>query len=118
MEGPLIYVTGMHRSSTSAITGTMTLFGLTPVDNDDLLPPDAHNQKGYFESSALMQINDRILTIMHGAWSRPPTLTHRWQHTSGLEQLYPSLNRLFHSLTANQATSIWKDPRLCLTLPV
>ncbi len=118
MESPLIYVTGMHRSGTSAITGTMTLFGLTPVNNDDLLPPDTHNQKGYFESNALMQINDRILAIMHGVWSRPPTLPYGWQRTSGLEQLYPSFNHLIRSLTTNHATSIWKDPRLCLTLPV
>ena len=117
MENPLIYVLGMHRSGTSAVAGTMTLFGLAPVDNDDLLPPDIHNQKGYFESSALMQINDKILAIMHGTWSKPPTLPRGWQYTSGLEELFPSLNHLMHSLTAEHAVSMWKDPRLCLTLP-
>ncbi|MHB8262649.1 MAG: sulfotransferase family protein [Acidimicrobiales bacterium] len=118
IENPLIYVIGMHRSGTSAIAGAMTLFGLTPVENDDLLPPDIHNPKGYFESNALMQINDKILAIMHGTWSKPPTLTHGWQHATGLEELYSSLNHLIHSLTIDHAASVWKDPRLCLTLPV
>lgn len=106
-------VLGMHRSGTSALAGALHHSGL-PVA-DDVLPANGENSDGYFESSALVGVNDRILATLDGEWSAPPRLDRGFQSCSELGKLrsmaLEAVNRFLPT------GGVWKDPRNCLPLP-
>lgn len=61
-----ILILGMHRSGTSALTGSFTLMGATgpktPIGAND------SNPKGHFESVLVARFNDRILHHLGSCW--------------------------------------------------
>lgn len=58
----LVLVLGMGRSGTSMLTGLLSLCGARLPDN--LLAPDAHNEKGYFESLDVLTMNEFFLNCL------------------------------------------------------
>ena len=61
-----ILVPGMHRSGTSALTGTLSL--LDVYLGKDLMPGNLANKKGYFENNTLFRINERLLYQINSSW--------------------------------------------------
>lgn len=60
----------MHRSGTSAITRALTALG---VDlGEKLLPANKYNDKGYFEDSDFVNINELLLRKLSSSWDSPP----------------------------------------------
>ena len=55
-----IVVLGMHRSGTSALTRTLSLLGAALPGN--LLPSKPSNETGFWESTDILEFNDRVLT--------------------------------------------------------
>lgn len=113
-----IVVLGMHRSGTSAITRAINLLGFNLGRADDLYR--AHdNPAGHWESTALIQCNDRILTAFGGAWDVPPRLNRGWSDTERARALRDDARTTFDDVYGGAGTPwLWKDPRLCLTLPL
>src|ERR1035438_2944715 len=62
----VIAVLGMHRSGTSLCMGLLEALGVRL--DDDLIPGDANNQPGYFESRELVELNDSILATLGATW--------------------------------------------------
>ena len=62
----VVLVLGMHRSGTSALSHAVTLLGATPAAT--LMPPAADNPRGFWESSVLAALNDRILAQGGSRW--------------------------------------------------
>ncbi len=61
-----VLVLGMHRSGTSSVAGALvSLGGAAPLH---LLPPQLDNEKGFWESSVLVALNDEILTAAGSHW--------------------------------------------------
>jgi hypothetical protein len=58
----LVLVLGMGRSGTSMVTGLLSLCGAGLPDN--LLAPDANNEKGYFESLDVLGMNEFFLNCL------------------------------------------------------
>jgi hypothetical protein len=111
-----VVVLGMHRSGTSAAAGVVRLLGLPTVTEGDLMPADAANPKGYWESDSLRAFNDELLAAVRHTWSLPPSRPIDWAVD---ERVAP-----FRRLAAIRFRSdfgrpqwVWKDPRACLTLP-
>ncbi|MEA2683048.1 MAG: hypothetical protein QOK05_1376 [Chloroflexota bacterium] len=103
----------MHRSGTSAITRSLADSGLTLCPSADLLPANHNNAAGFWESQAIVGLNEALYRKVGATWDEPPKPDpgwgpgHRWEAAAR-----PMLDWLF-------APSPWviKDPRLCLTLP-
>ncbi len=111
-----VVVLGMHRSGTSAITRAVNLLGLPLGRHDDLYSaPD--NPSGHWESRALCACNDTVLKLFRGTSMTPPPLPSGWQFSQRCDQALPGLRGAFRDIYHGDRW-LWKDPRLCLTLPV
>lgn len=61
-----ILVLGPHRSGTSAHAGALEACGFFP--GDKLAPPARDNEKGFFESSIIVNLNDSLLRLFGTTW--------------------------------------------------
>jgi hypothetical protein len=65
----LIFIVGMHRSGTSALTRVLSLCGAAlPAA---LMAPNSGNPTGYWEPADAMELNDRFLHARSSSWSDP-----------------------------------------------
>jgi hypothetical protein len=65
----LIFIVGMHRSGTSALTRILSLCG--GVLPRALMPPNSGNPTGYWEPVDAAELNDRFLAARSSAWNDP-----------------------------------------------
>jgi hypothetical protein len=107
-----VVVLGCGRSGTSAVTRALNLLGLPLGADDDLLQPQADNPRGFWESRALLKINDEVLETLGGAWHTPPAR----QPWPALDSLRTRARDAFAAVYGD-GPWLWKDPRTCLTFP-
>ncbi|HXW34293.1 MAG TPA: hypothetical protein VEJ87_06915 [Acidimicrobiales bacterium] len=116
-EAPLVLVVGMHRSGTSATAGAIAAMGINPPRDDDLMvDPGASNEKGHWESRSLLEVNNLLIRHYGGTWSAPALPDPDWYRDPVFEGLRAEASRRF-AQAFDKSPSVWKDPRLCLTLP-
>lgn len=113
--GAGVVVLGMHRSGTSAVTRALSLLGLRTAGEHDLMPPAAHNERGFWESSSLSSLNDHVLEAFGGSWSCPPELEPGWADGALAAALHPAAAATFARAHGPDDGWVWKDPRTCLT---
>jgi hypothetical protein len=115
--GPWVLVVGMHRSGTSAITGALGRLGLAVPAPEDLVTGRPDNPVHY-ESRALTDVDDAVLAAVGGTWSAPPVLNPGWERSpsvlNAMAGAHPAAWRAF----PNGGPVVWKDPRMCLLLPL
>ncbi len=102
----VVAVLGMHRSGTSALTGSLEQHGLFL---GDVSTSNRNNLKGNRESLAVRRLNEAVLKSSGGAWHTPPAVvTWRAEHNERAARL----------LAEHAARTVWgfKDPRTLLTL--
>ena len=63
----VILVLGMHRSGTSAAAGILVKLG--GAQPKTLMPAEGGNERGYFESQALMTFHDELLASAGSSWT-------------------------------------------------
>ena len=113
--GPWVVVVGMHRSGTSAVTGAIGALGFNSVSVDDRMSPHESNPE-HWESLSIALHNDAILAHLGGTWDAPPELPDGWERDRGLPD--PAVaSELLAAAYPRPGPSVWKDPRVCLTLP-
>src|SRR5437588_2245602 len=110
-----VFVLGMHRSGTSAVTRLVSLLGLATPPDHDLVRPTEKNPKGYWESEALVNFNERLLRAVDCDMGCPRPLAHGWEEDPRLAGLRASAPAAVAEVFP-RAPWVWKDPRLCLTL--
>jgi hypothetical protein len=64
----------------------------------------------------LQRVNTRLLRDLGGSWSAPPDLEPGWVDSDAARHVRP-LARAELARTMPGEPWVWKDPRLCLTLP-
>ncbi len=115
--GPWVLVVGMHRSGTSALTGALGRLGLALPATDDLVA-GRYDNPVHYESQALNDLDDAILAASGGSWSAPPPLGPGWEASpevlEAVRRAAPAAQRAF----PRPGPVVWKDPRLCLLLPL
>lgn len=111
-----VFVLGMHRSGTSALTGLLCAFGANP--GNDLLPANDSNPKGFFESQAIVDLNNKILQVAGSSWDDLTPLQVDWFKLPAVQELKSSITAFFSSESLSTEVSVIKDPRLSLTLPL
>jgi hypothetical protein len=100
----VIAIIGMHRSGTSAFTGTLQRGGLFL---GDVVRKGGANQKGSRESREITKLHDEILAHSGGTWSDPPaSITWTNAHRRHRDQIIDSF--------ANAGMWGFKDPRTVL----
>jgi len=111
-----IMVLGFHRSGTSAITRIINLLGASIPSS--LLPPQPDNPTGFWESQPIIEIHERFLEANNSTWSAledlPPSA---FENDSG----HAAREQLMAFLTDKLSLAdlwIFKDPRLCILLPL
>lgn len=113
---PCVVVLGMSRSGTSTMTEVINVLGVPLGRPDDLFSgPD--NPRGNFESNELCLVNDFILARFGGTWWAPPKLMGKWYLSRTANSLLPYLRTAFSDVYHSEYW-LWKDPRLCYTLPL
>ncbi len=110
-----VIVLGPHRSGTSVATRVVSLLGpALCVEEDRLVKSD--NATGHWESKSLMALNDELLGRLGGFWWAPPELSGDWPSSPDLDAFRRRAVEQFQAVHP-AANWVWKDPRLCLTLP-
>jgi len=61
-----IFILGMHRSGTSALTGVLARLGVAMPVN--MLDAGTHNSRGFFESRRINELSDEILAAGGSTW--------------------------------------------------
>ena len=112
----LIFVLGMHRSGTSAFTRCLHELGVAlPTD---LMPPSStDNARGYWESQAVVEINNRILECFNLTWNSPGPLPENWVTSNQLKEPLLDAVQIIESLKKHAVVAL-KDPRLSRVLPL
>ena len=92
----------------------------TQVD-EDLIPGDEHNERGYFESRRILELNESILVYMGANWHTLPSLSlgDGWENNPVLDAAKRKLMALVKA-RVDQCQGVWgfKDPRISLMLPL
>lgn len=111
-----IFVLGMHRSGTSAVTRVINLMGACVGAEDDLMPPQPYNPKGFWERSDVASINDALLASVGSSWSNTADFDPDRVPRDAVEQFETAASGILADLSSSGPCVI-KDPRLCLVLP-
>jgi hypothetical protein len=111
-----VFVVGMHRSGTSAITRLINLLGVPLTAPGDLLLPGPDNPSGFWESSVAVAVSNTLLECLGGDVLDPPGLARGWELAEPLAVVrWQARERLAQVLGGD--AWVLKDPRTCLTLP-
>ena len=98
------------------MTRLVHLLGVPTCADDDLMGPTEENPTGYWESRSLTAFNDRLLDALGCDWSSPPALAPGWHREPPVADFAGPAAELFASVMPS-GQWVWKDPRLCVTLP-
>ena len=63
----ILLITGMHRSGTSALASIIDELGIMPLLKNDMAA-DIINPAGYFESTKICLVNDKVLGESFDTW--------------------------------------------------
>lgn len=117
MTNNAIIVLGMHRSGTSALTGTLSLLGADP--GSSLLPAkEGVNPKGFWEHAEIVSIHERLLEALGSSWHDERPLPDKWWQSAAIAPFRESLRAVLQRDFSRSALWIVKDPRLCRLLPL
>jgi hypothetical protein len=108
-----VFVLGMHRSGTSAVTRLISLLGVHTPPDEDLVQPSAKNPKGYWESESLVAFNERLLRAVDCDIGCPVLLARGWEDDSRLASLRQQAPAAVRAVFPTMPW-VWKDPRHCL----
>jgi hypothetical protein len=109
-----VLVLGMHRSGTSSVAGALVrLGGDAPLH---MVPPQPDNERGYWESSVIVDLNSEVLAAGDSDW-----LDWRKFDCSRIRELFADGLRAHAKATllaefANAEIPVIKDPRMCRLL--
>lgn len=111
-----LLVAGMHRSGTSALTGTLSLLGFKLGER--LLPPSEDNPKGFYENADVVALHERLLSALGSSWDDPRPLPEGWSGSGAAERATADIKALVLDNFEDVARWAVKDPRICRFLPI
>ena len=111
-----VFILGMHRSGTSAITQAVKVLGFELSDN--LMPAKPDNVKGFWEDGDVVNLNERILRSDTGSWDRLSLFDQNMHSPEELEQIISETTQLLQRKFNGVTRFAIKDPRISLLLPL
>lgn len=114
-----ILVLGMHRSGTSVLTHILASAGAWVGDDDELLPAHASdNPGGYWERKDVTEAHARFLRDAGHDWDRVAGFDFAGVDSSPRKALRAQVTAILDRLDPHVQPLAFKDPRLCLVLPM
>ena len=116
-----VIVVGMPRSGTSMTSSIFANCGYFVTENNDteLRASDEYNPTGYWEADSLIKSNAEIFTAAgyphDNTWLYSSISSEQAQKISKLKPTIEHINLV--QKYNNNRPWLWKDPRLCYTLP-
>ena len=107
----LVFILGMHRSGTSALTGMLAKAGFAVPS--DLMPATNANPKGYWESVGIMRVNEDFLAGMESHWTSSLQLPAGWSQSINSRIWRASLLSIICDSFGGAELPVIKDPRFC-----
>ncbi|MGO1118058.1 sulfotransferase [Rhodovibrionaceae bacterium A322] len=111
-----LFILGMHRSGTSALTRLCNLLGADLGSN--LLPAQSDNERGFWENEDLVALNESLLNELGRAWNDPAALPENWINNAILPSVRSEITKVLDRDFSDSAFWAVKDPRLSLLLPL
>jgi hypothetical protein len=111
----VILVLGMHRSGTSAAAGFLVKLG--GAQPKTLMPPEDGNERGYFESQALMTFHDELLASAGSSWTDWRQFNPGWYQSPTALAFQQRAKQLFEDEFDGEPLAVLKDPRVCRFAP-
>jgi hypothetical protein len=108
-------VVGSYRSGTSVATRIVNLLGMPITHCSDLVRPGAANPTGFWESTLMNRHNEWLLQQVGSSWCHPPS-KEKSEHLLARDEWLRASRNLFRHVHRTRWW-VWKEPRLCLTLP-
>nr|VFJ67934.1 MAG: hypothetical protein BECKFW1821C_GA0114237_101321 [Candidatus Kentron sp. FW] len=112
----VILVLGMHRSGTSAITRVVNFLGAKLAD--ELMPPQPdNNETGFWESAAVVQLNEDILQSGGSRWDDWLRFNPEWFRSPVVDEFTGRALDILARDVGQTGFFALKDPRICRLLP-
>lgn len=112
-----LVVLGMHRSGTSALAGCCAMLGADVPG--DLMPATEWNEKGYFESVTIRDLNDGLLERLGSDWDDfAPLSADAIAAAAADEAVLGPIREAVEAAFGASRLFVLKDPRICRLLPV
>lgn len=112
----LIFVLGMGRSGTSALTGMLTRMGYAA--GTSLMPAAPSNPKGFWENSRLMELHDQFLAAHGSNWNDLRVPLDAWWSDDAAVVFRNAAREVFAKQLQGHERIVIKDPRLNRILPL
>ena len=106
-----LFVLGMHRSGTSALTGMLRHFGVALGEH--LMPPTPDNPRGYWEHADIVKVHERLMATLGRAWDDIRSLPAGFEYSEPAQEAAAELLALASRDFAGVPLWGLKDPRLC-----
>jgi hypothetical protein len=110
-----LLVLGMHRSGTSALAGLLVRLGAQGPRT--LMPADASNPKGYWESTAVCDFHERLLRALDSRWDTYTQLDPDWYRSHAALDWGIEGRGVIRAEFGDASRFVLKDPRMCRLLP-
>ena len=114
---PALFVLGMHRSGTSAITGALRHSGVWVGEETELTDANVENPLGFWERRDMRNLCDQMLQSAGADWWKIANFDPKAIPRATLAEQRRNFEKIVSELDKYQAWVI-KEPRLCLLLPV
>ena len=114
---PALFVLGMHRSGTSAITGALRHCDVWVGEETELTDANVENPLGFWERRDMRDLCDQMLHSAGADWWRVANFDPKAIPRAALTEQRRKFEKIVSELDNYQAWVI-KEPRLCLLMPV
>ena len=110
-----LFILGMHRSGTSALSGMLHHLGAELPQT--LMPATERNPKGYFESLEIQKFDDQLLKAAQSSWQDWRPLRPEWFASPAGQALRPEAREVLTAEFGEAPLIVIKDPRICRMVP-
>jgi len=113
-----VFIIGMHRSGTSAITRSINLLGAYIGGNTDFVKPLIDNPTGYWERNDILDFNESVLYHLKRTWDTALPLPVGWHRSKEIKPFQDKLVSIIKSQLLDNKLWAVKDPRLSILFPL
>ena len=106
-----ILVAGMHRSGTSALARVLSIAGCDLPKT--LMKPKRDNVTGFWESQAILDLNQEILASAGSYWDDWRPFAQDWYTSPIADEFRERARELIQSEFGSSRLFVLKDPRIC-----
>jgi hypothetical protein len=111
----VVVVLGMHRSGTSSAAGALVRLGAAAPRH--LIDPTVDNEKGYWESRVIMDLNDAILASGGSDWKDWRRFDIDKIDALKADTLHARATAALAAEFGDVGLAVMKDPRMCRLMP-